>query len=280
MSSKTTPSRFHQFSRLPPEIRVMIWKFSLAHEPRRYQCIPGLEPFTNALSPMPVRFSHGRPDSSIDFTHDQLEVAFPIPTVAKACHEAREVVLNWAAANGKVEKRGPENKKEEWVIRPFEFGFDILYFVQYWWMDASFWTNKIRGFASATALDILFRAPSTAVNDDVLANMPDFLHFVLRRVKVLYVVCDAPRDQNGYRKIGSPFGGVWTWKHKKERFIKTVKEGDDAAGPRYLTRLQMRRREEKVKWLDEKIQGLCAGRGMTSLRNRGKQSLEIRPVSY
>lgn len=129
MTAKADPAPvFHLFPRLPPELRLQIWRDALPAAVG-----PGLYSYKQGCwGPGALPQDHPEHDSAhpelnltLEFRHDLLGRTGLDPALASASREAREVALRWAAAQG-----GPETRTSAsgpLLVRAFDPGRDVLY---------------------------------------------------------------------------------------------------------------------------------------------------------
>ncbi len=224
---------FVKFSRFPPEIRDMIWKFSIPRGlsifPQCPQIYPRKRPKESEDSGSEVSDPEDSDSEDSDsedylrcrnhkyFDIHRLRLYFPLPRVAEANREARKVVLTWAAKQGTRPISGPDHEPLNIFFRKFDLVHDIFYIQpkSLWLRDydsPSFGRRWLRRWMDAMGV-----ANTVAIHKETLSCVW-IIGWLAAQFPSVYVVCNARPTQFGCGQIGNSSGEVWIWAAQEGKF--------------------------------------------------------------
>ncbi|QSZ36279.1 hypothetical protein DSL72_007405 [Monilinia vaccinii-corymbosi] len=249
MKTTTTPSTFHLFSTLTPELRNRIWKEALpsAFRPSLYFYKKGCwQPRTSTKShPGPGYCDEASdvcsstdPNRNFEFRHellDDIRVDTPLLSVN---HEARNTALAWARTHGlKIygETASP------FLARSFSPNLDVLYVPHDRWNEFynepfdRFFEEDMLGQNHGTWNEVTRVAvPEALFSEDINSLVELYMYF---SIQVVYIIVDVPPD---LRRVHNPLdvqarwgcedypAGCFIWNDGKKKFeVKGEKEDWD-----------------------------------------------------
>ncbi|KAJ5502956.1 hypothetical protein N7463_005830 [Penicillium fimorum] len=236
---------FHPFSRLPPELRIQIWRDALPEiDP------PAMSPYqAGCWRPVPVPESEQaqvfhQTSMEMELHHELLDPIRVKTPLTPVNHEARGVTIEWALKQG-IEVRFHEGRQCLIFLRMFDPMRDVIWFGQ----------DSLEAFAKECwgvhtvandprqTLTVPIDTGSFAISERVLMDDPS-LSFVLDAIHcfcgdtVMYVIAgehpnfningDRTKVQPRWEIDDSQKAKALAWNRHKKRFeVKSVNSGRD-----------------------------------------------------